>query len=97
MFVYHKGTDTTYLLLYVDDIILTTSSIVLLRHIIQALQLEFAMKDLGDLHHFLGMQVQRRDGGLFLSQRPVLRLSTQTQRFLQLLVLLFLIHRIFAA
>jgi hypothetical protein len=57
------------LLLYVDDIILTASSIVLLRHIIQALQLEFAMKDLGDLHHFLGMHVQRRDGGLFLSQR----------------------------
>ena len=113
LFVYHRGTDTTYLLLYVDDIILTTSSTVLLRHIIQALQLEFAMKDLGDLHHFLGMQVQRRDGGLFLLQRqymldildragmadcnPVLHPSTQTQRFLQLLVLLFLIHRISAA
>jgi hypothetical protein len=27
------------------------------------------MKDLGDLYHFLGMQVQRHDGCLFLSQR----------------------------
>jgi hypothetical protein len=27
------------------------------------------MKDLGELHHFLGMQVQHRDGGLFFSQR----------------------------
>ena len=27
------------------------------------------MKDLGELHHFLGMHVQRRGVGLFLSQR----------------------------
>ena len=26
------------------------------------------MKDLGELHHFLGMRVQRRDGCLLLSQ-----------------------------
>jgi hypothetical protein len=26
------------------------------------------MKDLGELHHFLGMRVQHRDGCLFLSQ-----------------------------
>jgi hypothetical protein len=35
---------------------------------ITALQQEFSMKDLGELHHFLGMQVQRCHGGLFLSQ-----------------------------
>ena len=27
------------------------------------------MKDLGELHHFLGMEVQQRGDGLFLSQR----------------------------
>jgi hypothetical protein len=32
LFVYHRGTDTTYLLLYVDDIILTASSPELLKH-----------------------------------------------------------------
>lgn len=37
IFVYHRGTETTYLLLYVDDIVLTASSPVLLRQIIQAL------------------------------------------------------------
>jgi len=41
----------------------------LLRRIISALQQEFAMKDLGALHHFLGMQVQRSGDGLLLSQR----------------------------
>jgi len=57
LFVYQRGSDTAYLLLYVDDIVLTASSPVFLRRIISALQQEFAMKDLGELHHFLGMQV----------------------------------------
>jgi hypothetical protein len=58
-----------YLLLYVDDIVLTASSPELLRQIIVALQQQFLMKDLGELHHFLGMHVQNSSGGLLLSQR----------------------------
>jgi hypothetical protein len=54
MFILRHGSDTAYLLLYVDDIVLTTSSPELLRRIISCLQREFAMKDLGTLHHFLG-------------------------------------------
>jgi len=68
LFVFHRGQDTTYLLLYVDDIVLTASSTELLRRIIDSLQQEFSMKDLGELHNFLGMQVQRTPSGLFLSQ-----------------------------
>ncbi|WVZ83620.1 hypothetical protein U9M48_030748 [Paspalum notatum var. saurae] len=68
LFVFHRGADTVYLLLYVDDIVLTASSQQLLRRTIDALQREFAMKDLGKLHHFLGMQVQRSNGGLLLMQ-----------------------------
>jgi len=67
LFVYHQGTDTAYLPLYVDDIVLTTSSPQLLRRVISALQQEFSMKDLGELHHFLGMHVQRSGAGLLLS------------------------------
>jgi hypothetical protein len=55
LFVYRRGADTAYLLLYVDDIVLTASSTPLLRRVISALQQEFAMKDLGELHHFLRM------------------------------------------
>ena len=69
LFVYHRGPDTIYLLLYVDDIVLTASSPALLQRTIQALQQEFSMKDLGELHHFLGMHVQRSGSGLLLSQR----------------------------
>ena len=69
LFVYHSGADLVYLLLYVDDIILTASSTSLLHRTISTLQQEFSMKDLGHLHHFLGMQVQHTSSGLFLSQR----------------------------
>jgi hypothetical protein len=69
LFIFRHGSDTVYLLLYVDDIILTASSTELLRRTIFALQQEFAMKDLGPLHHFLGITVEHRPDGLFLYQR----------------------------
>jgi hypothetical protein len=69
LFIYCRGSDTAYLLLYVDDIVLTASSAGFLRTVIGALQREFAMTDLGQLHHFLGISVTRSADGLFLSQR----------------------------
>jgi hypothetical protein len=51
----------------VDDIVLAASSSCLHQRIITALQQEFSMKDLGQLHHFLGMHVQRRSDGFLLS------------------------------
>jgi hypothetical protein len=59
LFIFHQGSDTVYLLLYVDDIVHTTLSTELLQRSISALQREFSMKDLGHLHHFLGISVQR--------------------------------------
>ncbi|GKA99801.1 ribonuclease H-like domain-containing protein [Tanacetum coccineum] len=47
-----QGTDTAYLLLYVDDIVLTASSEILLQQIIRSLHQEFAMTDLGPLNYF---------------------------------------------
>jgi hypothetical protein len=69
LFIYRRGDDTVFLLLYVDDIVLTTSTVDLLQRMIVALQREFAMKDLGPLHHFLGITAERRSQGLFLHQR----------------------------
>ncbi|XP_022007864.1 uncharacterized mitochondrial protein AtMg00810-like [Helianthus annuus] len=54
-----------YLLLYVDDIILTASSDCLLQNIIKSLTVEFKMTDLGTLHHFLGIAVTKQANGLF--------------------------------
>ena len=66
LFIYHHEAETAYLLLYVDDIVLTASSPSLLRRIITSLQQEFAMKDLGVLHHFLGVIVKPHPTGLLL-------------------------------
>ncbi|GJT69884.1 ribonuclease H-like domain-containing protein [Tanacetum coccineum] len=60
--------DTAYLLLYVDDIILTASSTSLLQRIISLLHAEFAMTDLGPLNYFLGISATRTTSGIFLSQ-----------------------------
>ncbi|GJY24320.1 ribonuclease H-like domain-containing protein [Tanacetum coccineum] len=68
LFVFHRGSDIAYLLLYMDDIILTTSSLTFLQRIIASLHNEFAMTDLGSLNYFLGISAQRSASGLFLSQ-----------------------------
>ncbi|GJR50213.1 ribonuclease H-like domain-containing protein [Tanacetum coccineum] len=68
LFIFHKGPDTAYLLLYVDDIILTASSTSLLQRIISSLHAEFAMTDLGPLNYFLGISATRTTSGIFLSQ-----------------------------
>ena len=69
LFVLRSGDAMAYLLLYVDDIIVTASSMSFLQSLLTRLHSEFAMTDLGDLHFFLGIAVQRSADGLFLSQR----------------------------
>ncbi|GJV19004.1 ribonuclease H-like domain-containing protein [Tanacetum coccineum] len=64
LFVFHRGSEIAYLLLYVDDIILTASSSAFLQRIIASLYSEFAMTDLGSLNYFLGISAQRSASGL---------------------------------
>ena len=71
LFIYRKDTNMAYILLYVDDIILTASSDTLRKFIISLLSSEFAMKDLGSLNYFLGIVVTRYTDGLFLSQKSM--------------------------
>ncbi|GKA57857.1 ribonuclease H-like domain-containing protein [Tanacetum coccineum] len=69
LFIYRQGSQVAYLLLYVDDIILTASSTTLLQQLIDSLHREFDMTDLGALNYFLGISAVRHSTGLFLSQR----------------------------
>ncbi|GJU01147.1 ribonuclease H-like domain-containing protein [Tanacetum coccineum] len=69
LFIFHQGKDTAYLLLYVDDIVLTASSSNLLHRIISSLHQEFAMTDLGSLNYFLGISVTQDSSGMILSQK----------------------------
>ncbi|GJT88658.1 ribonuclease H-like domain-containing protein [Tanacetum coccineum] len=63
------GMDTAYLLLYIDDIVLTASSHALLQQIITALHQEFSMTDLGSQNYFLGIIITRDSSRMFLSQK----------------------------
>jgi hypothetical protein len=58
LFVYRHGADTAYLLLYVDDIVLTALIPDLLQHTTTTLQQQFTMKYLSPVHHFLGVSVK---------------------------------------
>ncbi|GKF19633.1 ribonuclease H-like domain-containing protein [Tanacetum coccineum] len=65
----HHGSQVAYLLIYVDDIILTASCPSLLQQIIGSLNNEFDMTNLGALNYFLGISANRTPTGLFLSQK----------------------------
>lgn len=69
LFVYKDDTQAAYLLLYVDDIILTALTPSLLEQLMDCLHSEFSMTDLGDLSFFLDISVQHDSDGLHLSQR----------------------------
>lgn len=69
LFIKSDGSDITYVLIYVDDIIVTGNNTVFVSSLLTQLQSKFALKDLGDLHYFLGIEVFRDSSGMFLTQR----------------------------
>lgn len=68
LFYYGRGEYNIYVLVYVDDIIVASSSPKATVALLKDLQKEFALKDLGDSHYFLGIEVKRGNDGLVLSQ-----------------------------
>ena len=57
-----------YLLLYVDDIIITGNNSLAISDIISQLSTAFELKDLGPLRYFLGFQIDYKKVGLFVHQ-----------------------------
>lgn len=72
LFVYSKASHIIYMLVYVDDIIVTGNSSSLIQHIISQLHSNFALKQLGELDYFLGIQVHKASNGLLLTQTKYL-------------------------
>jgi hypothetical protein len=56
------------MLVYVDDIIIANSSYELVNALLKDPEKDFAIKDLGALHYFLGIEVKRSNGELLLTQ-----------------------------
>ena len=69
MFIYNKSNTTIFVLIYVDDIIVTSSSDEAVTGLLKDLSVEFALKDPGDLHFFLGIEVKKHGDSLHLSQK----------------------------
>jgi hypothetical protein len=57
LFILSMSNDIFNLLVYVDDILLTESNLVLLHQLIQLLSLEFKIQDLEIIRYFLGFEV----------------------------------------
>ena len=69
LFIFRCNAITIFILIYVDDIIITGSSTSVIDSVIQSLSREFAVKDLGKLSYFLGVELLPHKAGLFLTQR----------------------------
>ncbi|WVZ57430.1 hypothetical protein U9M48_007816 [Paspalum notatum var. saurae] len=68
LFIYNKGSTMIYMLIYVDDIIVTSSSKEAVSALLMDLKGEFALKDLGNPNFFLGIEVKRNKDSILLSQ-----------------------------
>ncbi|KAG7587359.1 GAG-pre-integrase domain [Arabidopsis thaliana x Arabidopsis arenosa] len=69
LFVLKVGNEFIYLLVYVDDILVTGSSKLGIQRILKLLAERFSVKDAEDLNYFLGIEAHRTSKGLHLSQR----------------------------
>ena len=82
LFFSNKGSSIIILLIYVDDIIITGSHSVLVNSLIDQLHNQFALKDLGSLSYFLGIQVTRTPSSLHLCQHKyIVNLLHRAQMF----------------
>jgi hypothetical protein len=60
--IFCRGGVTIYMLVYVDDIVIASSTPATADQLLRQLQLSFPVKDLGPLHYFLGIEVTRNSG-----------------------------------
>lgn len=79
LFTFHRGSDTIYLLIYVDDMVITGNNNKLIDRFIATISSRFSLKDLGELSYFLGIEVTRTSKGLHLMQKKyIIDLLTRT-------------------
>ncbi|XP_022032722.1 uncharacterized mitochondrial protein AtMg00810-like [Helianthus annuus] len=69
LFIYLKDGITVYLLVYVDDIVVTGNSVDKISEVKHILNETFKIKDLGVLKYFLGIEVLYDKNAICLSQR----------------------------
>ena len=84
LFVRFTHSSSLFVLIYVDDIIITRFVPTDITGLISSLSSVFALKDLGPLHHFLGIDVSTlQDGSLHLSQHQYIQSLLQRMHMLE--------------
>ena len=73
LFVKVQGGKLAVVLVYVDDLIITGDDKDEIQQTRSNLSIRFQMKELGELKHFLGLEVERSDKGIFLGQQKYAR------------------------
>lgn len=73
LFIKTNGTSLLYVLVYVDDMLITGSNTVLINNLISQIQTRFSIKDLGESRYFLGIEFTRNSTGLHLSQQKYIK------------------------
>ncbi|XP_020684877.1 uncharacterized protein LOC110101356 [Dendrobium catenatum] len=68
-FIYDHKQNTIYLLIYFDDILLCENDSHFISSLLQQLQQNFHIRNLGELSRFLGIDFTRTPGGYHLSQQ----------------------------
>ncbi|XP_015170164.1 uncharacterized mitochondrial protein AtMg00810-like [Solanum tuberosum] len=68
LFIFKSLAVTVYILVYVDDILITGNHPNLVAQVINSLASRFSLKNLGELNYFLGIDVKRVPNGIILSQ-----------------------------
>ncbi|KAG8475425.1 hypothetical protein CXB51_032251 [Gossypium anomalum] len=69
LFVRTSSSDCLFLMVYVDDIVITSNATTAIDNVVMQLHHKFALKDMGHLNFFLGIEVQRKSQELFLNQK----------------------------
>jgi hypothetical protein len=70
---YRKGNVCIFVLIYVDDIIVVSSTQQATIALLNDLKEDFALKDLGELQYFLGIEVKQTPEGILLSREVCIR------------------------
>jgi hypothetical protein len=73
LFICHTSHYTIYVLIYVDDIIITSSSNQAIDNLLHNLKSDFAVKHLGPLKFFLGIEVIPSTNSVLLSQQRYIK------------------------
>lgn len=73
MFILSHGNTKIYLLVNVDDIVITASKSSIMDNLIHAIGTAFPVRDLGRLSFFLGLEIDYTSDGILLSQTKYIK------------------------